>query len=39
MKKKRPSVSDPSALVGLYFTTTHLPMLTAAGCRLLGAIQ
>jgi hypothetical protein len=25
MKKKRPSVSDPSALVGLHFITTHLP--------------
>ncbi len=37
--KKRPSVSDPSAVVGLQFITTHLPMLTAAGCRLLGAIQ
>lgn len=39
MKKKRPSVSDPSALVGLHFITTHLPMLAAAGCRLLEAIQ
>jgi hypothetical protein len=37
--KKRPSVSDPSALVGLHFITINLPMLAAAGCQMLEAIQ
>lgn len=37
--KQRPSVSDPSALVGLHFITTYMPMLAAAGCRLLEAVQ
>jgi len=37
--KKRPSVTDPSALIGLYFITTYLHLLTAAGCRLLEVAQ
>lgn len=37
--KKRPSVSESSAVVGLHFITINLPMLAAAGCQLLEAIQ